>query len=125
MKAIAALSTFCAACVGLVVAVGGTAAPGPCQPGDTLVAISGFAFSPASVTVPPGSTVCWTNQDGVTHTVTSNDVPPAFDSGPLGSGESFRNTFSSEGTFTYDCAVPGHFMPVNLLRLINFNTRAR
>ncbi|MGH3081122.1 MAG: plastocyanin/azurin family copper-binding protein, partial [Gaiellaceae bacterium] len=110
MKAVAFLSTCCAACVGLTAVVGGTAAPGPCQSGDTLVSIRGFAFSPSSVTVAPGATVCWTNQDGTTHTVTS-DAAGAFDSGPLANDESFRHTFGSEGSFPYDCAVPGHYMP--------------
>jgi plastocyanin len=36
------------------------------------VNISGFAFSPASVTIAPGGTVTWTNLDGTAHTVTSD-----------------------------------------------------
>ena len=42
--------------------------------GDTLgaVAIAGFAFSPASVAIHTGGKVTWVNNDGTTHTVTSN-----------------------------------------------------
>jgi plastocyanin len=36
------------------------------------VDIAGSAFSPQGVTVGQGSTVTWTNKDGVTHTVTSD-----------------------------------------------------
>ena len=36
------------------------------------VNISGFAFSPASVTIAPGGTVTWTNLDATAHTVTSD-----------------------------------------------------
>ena len=35
------------------------------------VAITGFAFSPAALTVKAGTTVTWTNKDSDAHTVTS------------------------------------------------------
>src|SRR3954451_4443487 len=37
----------------------------------TAVAITNFAFSPASLTVKAGTKVTWTNKDGDAHTVTS------------------------------------------------------
>jgi len=36
------------------------------------VSITGFTFSPASVTVKPGGIVTWTNNDNANHTVTSD-----------------------------------------------------
>ena len=36
------------------------------------VSITGFTFSPATVTVKPGGIVTWTNNDATNHTVTSN-----------------------------------------------------
>lgn len=104
MKAFACLSAVCAACVSLVVAIGGSAAPEPCQPLDVLVQISGFAYVPPSVTVAPGTTVCWTNNDVSSHTVTSDSG--TFDSGSLGKDDSFRHTFATTGTFPYHCAFP-------------------
>jgi plastocyanin len=107
MRALALLSTMFAAATGLIVVVGGTAAPGPCQPGDELVDISGYAYSPSPRTVITGTTVCWTNKDSVSHTVTAAG---AFDSGSIDPNGSFRQAFPTAGTFMYECAVPGHVM---------------
>lgn len=41
-------------------------------PASVAVSIQGFSFSPSSVTVGPGGTVTWTNNDGTAHTVTSD-----------------------------------------------------
>lgn len=72
---------------------------------DTVV-IKGFTFSPANITVKAGTTVTWTNQDSVTHTVTadtaSSDAP---DSGDLASGKSYSFTFQKAGTYMYHCAI--------------------
>jgi plastocyanin/ribosomal protein L34 len=107
MKAFAALTVCCAVAAALSV-LGAEAQVAPCEPGDTMVSISGFNYSPTSVQVPTGTTVCWTNSDPFEHTVTSNTA--AFDSGQLAPGASFRHTFATEGTFAYYCGVPGHSM---------------
>jgi plastocyanin len=107
MKVFGLFSVVGAVCAALVVVVGGTAAPGPCQPGDVLVEIRNSTFSPSSAAVAPGGTVCWTNRDAFQHTVTS---PGAFDSGFLNQNESFRQTFPTAGTFLYACSVPTHTM---------------
>ncbi|MBI4187186.1 MAG: cupredoxin family copper-binding protein [Chloroflexi bacterium] len=67
------------------------------------VEISGFAFVPATITVAVGSTVTWTNQDSVPHTVTSD--AGIFDSVRLGRDGSFSYSFAERGTFSYHCAV--------------------
>jgi plastocyanin len=82
------------------------AAPAPSTaPAVTATAetISGFAFGPASVSVPVGSTVTWTNQDGTAHTVTADDG--SFDSGSLAQGATFSQTFDTPGTYPYHCAI--------------------
>ncbi len=66
------------------------------------VKIANFAFDPATLTVPVGTTVKWTNQDSTDHTVTADDQ--SFDSGQLAQGKSFSFTFTKEGTFTYKCS---------------------
>ena len=71
-------------------------------PGTNEVWISGMAFNPATITVKAGTTIKWTNMDGIAHTVTSNDG--TFDSGSLGGGGVFTWTFSAPGTFGYHCA---------------------
>src|SRR5579875_178947 len=68
------------------------------------VAIQNFAFSPATLTVAPGTTVTWTNKDGAAHTVTS-DSGAWPDSGNLATGKSFSFTFTKGGTYAYHCAI--------------------
>jgi plastocyanin len=67
------------------------------------VAIKGFAFSPATLTIKVGTTVKWTNQDSVAHTVTSDTG--LFDSGDLAAGDTFIFTFTQAGTFAYHCTM--------------------
>jgi plastocyanin len=107
MKALGLLSVLAALCASLVVVVGGTAAPGPCQAGDTMVSVSGSAFSPSTVNIAPGGTVCWTNNDPFDHTVTSSTG--AFDE-TLSPNESVRFSFAAVGTYSYLCTVPTHQM---------------
>ena len=67
------------------------------------VSIVDFAFQPASMQVPAGTTVTWTNSGAATHTVTADN--DAFDSGRLAPGASFSQTFAAAGTFTYHCEI--------------------
>jgi len=67
------------------------------------VMIQNFAFSPATLTVKAGTDVTFTNQDSVTHTVTSDTG--LFDSGNLTSGKSFSFTFQTPGTYSYHCSI--------------------
>lgn len=69
----------------------------------TAVVIKEFAFGPATLHVPAGSTVTWSNQDLVAHTVTADDG--SFDSGNLQFEQDFQQTFRSPGTFSYLCAI--------------------
>lgn len=69
---------------------------------DTAINLVQFAFSPTTVTVPIGEKVTWTNnQDGVTHSVVSDQN--VFSSPPLKPGEAFSYTFTSAGTYAYHC----------------------
>jgi plastocyanin len=67
----------------------------------SAVAIQGFAFVPASLTVNVGDTVRWTNTDPATHTVTSNTS--VFNSTVAANGGTFAFQFGSAGTFAYHC----------------------
>lgn len=66
------------------------------------IGISSFAFAKASLTVAKGTTVTWTNNDAVAHTVTSDDGT-SFSSGTIASGATFSFTFNTAGTFNYHC----------------------
>jgi plastocyanin len=57
----------------------------------------------AGVTISVGSRVTWTNTDPVSHTTTS-DIG-FWDSGEIGPGGVFSQTFDTPGTYTYHCAI--------------------
>ena len=67
------------------------------------VAIDGFAFSPATLTVSAGTSVTWTNRDEEPHTVAASDG--SFHSPGMGTGATFTHTFSTAGTFDYVCSI--------------------
>lgn len=71
------------------------------------VTISNFEFDPPILEVTAGSTVRWTNDDGVTHTVTAGSPGTAsgdFD-GSLDAGASAQITLDETGTIDYFCAI--------------------
>jgi plastocyanin len=60
------------------------------------------SFDPNFVTVKVGTTVVWTNEDQVAHTVTYTGTGATkFDSGNLAKGQSFSNTFMAPGRYIY------------------------
>src|SRR5579864_3291887 len=66
------------------------------------VTISGFKFSPASLTVSAGQQLSVMNSDGVTHTFTSS----AWDSGDIQPGASYTfNAPSQAGTYQFHCSI--------------------
>src|SRR5579885_81899 len=66
-------------------------------------------FDPEDISVKVGTTVVWTNKDGVAHTVTSGDPnsgpTTTFDSGLIKPGATFQYKFDSVGTNPYYCTV--------------------
>ena len=92
---------------------GGGTVKGPGFNGTNMagMAISGFAFSPSSVTFPAANnvTVTWTNYDGVTHTVTSDmGSSLVFDSGYVGPNGTFSLAVpktTAPRTYSYHCNI--------------------
>lgn len=70
------------------------------------VRVENFSFNPPTVTVPVGTTVTWTNNDGTLHTVTS--ATKVFSSAGLDEGGTFSYTFPSPGTYSYYCKLHPH-----------------
>jgi plastocyanin len=69
--------------------------------GGTAVSIKDFSFGdPIEVAV--GTTVTWTNEDTVPHTVTQTGGS-GFQSGKLDPGATFSFTFDTAGSFDYFC----------------------
>ncbi len=71
------------------------------QGAQVSVAIQDYSFAPATLTVPVGTTVLWTNQGLDTHSSTSDSG--AWDSGTMTKGVTFSYTFTKAGTFAYHC----------------------
>ena len=82
---------------------GGGGGGGNGGPGANEVWIQGMAFVPSSITVSAGTTITWTNKDGMTHTVTSDAA--LFDSGNIGSGKAYSHNFATAGTYKYHCSI--------------------
>lgn len=82
--------------------LGAAAAPesSPAAGGST-VSIADFAFAPATLTVPVGTTVTWANQDGSNHFVTFADAT----SDRLRKGATYTRTFAAPGTYPYECSM--------------------
>ena len=80
---------------------------GPCSvvsaTGQVAGTIAGNAFSPNPVALPAGQTVTFTNEDGVSHTVTLDDG--SCDTGPISGGASAGLTFSAAGSYPFHCAI--------------------
>ena len=80
------------------------AAPADAQSAaETAIKIDNFSFTPATVTIPAGTTVRWTNRDDIPHTVVSDDK--IFKSKALDTDEQFTYTFTKPGTYSYFCSI--------------------
>ena len=70
---------------------------------DGSVSIANFAFQPATISIPVGATVVWTNNQGVPHTATSTSRD--FDTGNIATAQTASFTFTRAGTFAYRCSI--------------------
>ena len=75
---------------------------------DATVNIDNFSFTPAEITVSPGTKITWNNRDDIPHTVTDAATPRAFKSAALDTGDSFSQVFSAPGTYHYFCSLHPH-----------------
>ncbi len=73
------------------------------QAGTQVVVIKQMHFDPPQVTVQPGDTVEWKNEDIFTHTATADDN--SFDSGEIAPGKSWQMTFSKAANVGYYCML--------------------
>ncbi len=77
--------------------------PPPTNPDPGDITIFDNGFTPGTVTVREGTRISWANTGALPHTVT--DRAGRFNSGLLGSGESYGHTFSAAGTYDYYCTL--------------------
>lgn len=103
-----AVAALLAGCGGSSYSGGSTAASGSGAGGgggakSKSVKIVDFTYKPASLTVPVGTTVSFTNRDSTAHTATSKESG-AFESGSIEPGKSAKITLDEAGTYAYFCA---------------------
>jgi len=67
------------------------------------VSIENFAFVPPVITIAPGDSVEWINNDGGPHAVAFKDGASGSDS--LFPGKMFNRTFQMPGSFDYYCSI--------------------
>ena len=75
----------------------GTSAPGCDETNECYI--------PNKITVHPGDTVVWSNDDTAAHTVTSENTENAFDSSLFMAGSTFSTKFDTLGEYNYFCMV--------------------
>jgi plastocyanin len=73
---------------------------------DLEVKIDNFTFTPQRLTVKAGTTVTWTNEDDIPHTVASSTK--AFKSKALDTDDKFSFTFTTPGSYEYFCSLHPH-----------------
>ncbi|HMD01282.1 MAG TPA: cupredoxin family copper-binding protein [Ferruginibacter sp.] len=72
------------------------------DPAAQIVNIQNMQYSPAEVTVTPGTTITWKNLDNVVHTVSADNYG-SFNSGDIPPGGTFSMTFTDNGIYPYHC----------------------
>lgn len=79
----------------------GSSSTGGSSATGSKVVMKNTSFQPAELTVKAGTTVTWTNEDPVEHTVSGD----GWDSGPISKGQTFKHTFDKAGTYSYQCTI--------------------
>jgi plastocyanin len=94
--------TACAAAVAML-GFGAIGAALAAAPGAAAVEIDNFTFSPPTITVAAGTTVKWTNDDDIPHTVRA--VDGSFRSKAMDTADSYAFTFAKPGVYSYFCSL--------------------
>ncbi len=69
------------------------------------VRIIDFEFKPKTVTVKPGTTVTWTNEDKDIHDVKDTSPLATPVSQELSKGDTFSITYAQPGSYNYVCGI--------------------
>jgi plastocyanin len=89
-----------AVCVALAAGCASSEAAEPVATTHVSMAKS-YRFEPKAISVQPGTTVTWTNDDNFTHTVKVDGQ----DDHEVGRGDSVSITFAKAGTYHYVCTL--------------------
>ena len=93
-----------AACAAAALAAAGLAPAAAAV--EVTVKIDNFNFEPEQLTVKPGTTVTWINEDDIPHTVVA--TAKAFRSKALDTDDKFSFTFTTPGSYEYFCSLHPH-----------------
>ena len=77
-------------------------AAAPASAEEIAVKIGNFTFGPQELKVKAGTTVTWTNEDDIPHTVVS---PNTFRSKVLDTDGKYSFAFTTPGTYKYFCSL--------------------
>jgi plastocyanin len=91
--------------IGVLFLMPGRADAGGGSSAVVTIEIQNFAFQPATITVHPGETIEWKNEDAAPHTATADAPKPGFDSGVIQSGAAWRYEARQKGTYNYICTI--------------------
>ena len=69
----------------------------------STIVIKNFKFGPSTLTIAPGTTVTWVNEDESPHTIAEKGK--TFRSAALDTNDRFSYTFAQPGEFTYYCTM--------------------
>ena len=97
----------------LTAILGGCAPAGPSASPVTTSAVdlpASYRFAPPGISVAPGTTVTWTNNDHFTHSVQFLDGGLPTDPLLMDPGATTTFTFDATGVFQYQC----HLHPQNM-----------
>lgn len=99
------------------VTIAPTPAPAPARPAPIAekprvaatkrVVIKNISYTQTKIQITVGTTVEWTNNDPLPHSVTA--VDKSFNSGLIQPGKTYRHTFTKAGTYNFYC-IPHPFM---------------
>ncbi len=78
----------------------------PAASGTAAVTIVDMMFEPAILTITPGTTVTWTNNDGSNHIIEFSGEKSAR----MKMGATYSKRFDQPGTYDYLCAIHGAMM---------------
>ncbi len=93
---------------GLAIALAVSASAGTAAPTATTVHIANFAFGPTTLTVAPGSTITWVNDDDDAHSIVADTG--GFHSAALDTGDRYSFTFRTVGAYAYHCGLHPHMV---------------
>jgi plastocyanin len=76
------------------------------SPNEATVTIDNFSFTPAELTIKPGTKVTFVNHDDIPHSIV--DAAGKFHSKALDTDDSYSMTFTTVGDVSYFCGLHPH-----------------